>query len=447
MLMTPAAIAAQLSFWAALPFLAVLLLIALMPALAPHWWESNRNRGIVMGLIALPFAAWFMKAFGDGGKFQLIHAAVEYFSFISLILSLYLLGGGVYLRGSLAGTPLANTAMLAIGALLANLVGTTGASMILIRPLLRANKKRVARAHIIVFFIFIVANCGGLLTPLGDPPLYLGFLKGVPFAWTFSLWRPWLLVNGILLVLFNLLDQSVINKEEAASETVHTFEEVMQHEPLRIEGKNNLVLLGLVVLVVVARGQHWGFGPAGWPVGLQEGLLLLLSGIGYLTTSQRIRMENNFSFGPILEVAILFAGIFATMTAPLLLLNAHAKELALDLPWHFFWASGMLSSVLDNAPTYLAMAATAAGQAGVEADGPFIGRWLATGDAAHLYLTAVACGSVFMGALTYIGNGPNFMVRAVAEENGVKMPSFFAYMRYAVLILVPIFILVTLVLF
>lgn len=447
MLMTPAAIAAQLSFWAALPFLAILLLIALMPALAPHWWESNRNRGIVMGVVAVPFAVWFIQAFGDGGKFQLMHAGIEYFSFISLILSLYLLGGGVYLRGSLAGTPLANTAMLAIGAVLANLVGTTGASMILIRPLLRANRKRVARSHIVVFFIFIVSNCAGLLTPLGDPPLYLGFLKGVPFAWTFSLWLPWLMVNGILLVIFNLLDQSVINKEEAASETVHTFEEVMQHEPLRIEGKNNLVLLGLVVLVVVARGQHWGFGPEGWPVGLQEGLLLLLSGIGYLTTSQRIRTENNFSFGPILEVAILFAGIFATMSAPLLLLNANAKELALDLPWHFFWATGMLSAVLDNAPTYLAMAATAAGQAGVEADGPFIGKWLATGDAANLYLTAIALGAVFMGALTYIGNGPNFMVRAVAEENGVKMPSFFAYTRYAFLILVPIFILVTLVLF
>lgn len=447
MLMTPAAIAAQLSFWAALPFLAILLLIALMPALAPHWWESNRNRGIVMAVVAVPFAVWFIQAFGDGGKFQLMHAGIEYFSFISLILSLYLLGGGVYLRGSLAGTPLANTAMLAIGAVLANLVGTTGASMILIRPLLRANRKRVARSHIVVFFIFIVSNCAGLLTPLGDPPLYLGFLKGVPFAWTFSLWLPWLMVNGILLVIFNLLDQSVINKEEAASETVHTFEEVMQHEPLRIEGKNNLVLLGLVVLVVVARGQHWGFGPEGWPVGLQEGLLLLLSGIGYLTTSERIRTENNFSFGPILEVAILFAGIFATMSAPLLLLNAHAKELALDLPWHFFWATGMLSSVLDNAPTYLAMAATAAGQAGVEADGPFIGKWLATGDAANLYLTAISLGAVFMGALTYIGNGPNFMVRAVAEENGVKMPSFFAYTRYAFLILVPIFILVTLVLF
>ena len=447
MLLTPAAIAAQLPFWAALPFIAVLLLIALMPALAPHWWESNRNRGIVMALIAVPFAAWFIHAFGDGGKFQLMHAGVEYFSFISLILSLYLLGGGVYLRGSLAGTPLANTAMLAIGALLANVVGTTGASMILIRPLLRANQKRTARAHIIVFFIFIVSNCAGLLTPLGDPPLYLGFLKGVPFSWTFSLWLPWLIVNGTLLLIFNLLDQSVINKEEAASSRVSTLDEVLQHEPLRIEGKNNVALLGLVVLVVVARGQQWGFGPVGWPVGLQEGLLLLLAGIGYLTTSERIRTENNFSFGPILEVAILFAGIFATMSAPLLLLNAHAKALALDLPWHFFWATGMLSSVLDNAPTYLAMAATAAGQAGVEVDGPFIGKWLATGDTAHLYLTAIALGSVFMGALTYIGNGPNFMVRAVAEENGVKMPSFFAYMRYAFLILIPIFILVTLVLF
>lgn len=447
MLMTPADIAAQLSFWAAVPFVCVLLLIALMPAFAPHWWESNRNRGAMMALIAVPFAVWFLHAFGDGGKFQLMHAGVEYFSFITLLLSLYLLGGGIYLRGSLAGTPLANTAMLATGAVLANLVGTTGASMILIRPLLRANQRRVARSHIVVFFIFIVSNCAGLLTPLGDPPLYLGFLKGVPFEWTLSLWKPWLIVNGTLLLLFNLLDQSVINKEEAASATVHTLDEVMQHEPLRLEGKNNVLLLCLVVLLVVARGQHWGFGEAGWPTGLQEGLLLLLSGIGYLTTSPQVRTENRFTFGPMVEVAILFAGIFGTMSAPLLLLNAHAKELALDLPWQFFWASGLLSSILDNAPTYLAMAATAAGQAGIAADGRFIGDWLATGDAAHLYLTAIACGSVFMGALTYIGNAPNLMVRAVAEENGVKMPSFFTYLRYAILILVPVFIVVTLVLF
>ncbi|HXZ84186.1 MAG TPA: sodium:proton antiporter, partial [Myxococcota bacterium] len=367
---------------------------------------------------------------------ELVERAKEYVSFILLLTALFVITGGISVRGSLAGTPLTNTGILALGAVLASAIGTTGASVLLIRPLLRANAPRERKAHLVVFFIFIVSNCGGLLTPLGDPPLFLGFLKGVPFAWTLSLWKEWLLVNGALVLLFNFWDQRVLDAEERARPGSQ-LEEVMQHEPLRIEGKRNLAFLLGVVAAIFAAGREQ------WPWGVQEALLLGLALAAYGSTPAALREANRFSFGPIVEVALLFSGIFVTMAPTLLLLNAHAGELALREPWQFYWGSGAVSSFLDNAPTYLAFAATAVGLHGLPVEGRYLARFLAQGEEAARLLAAISCGSVMMGANSYLGNGPNFMVKAIAEEAGVRMPSFFGYMAYSGGILIPLFLLVT----
>jgi Na+/H+ antiporter NhaD/arsenite permease-like protein len=298
-----------------------------------------------------------------------------------------------------------------------------------------------------VFFIFVVSNCGGLLTPLGDPPLYLGFLKGVPFDWTLRLWKEWLLVNGLLLVIFNFVDERILDKEEL-ERPGSQLEAVMHHQPLRIEGGHNLLFLLGVVLVIVAKGNAWLSATGHWPFGVQEGLMLLLAAAAYATTRRATREANRFTFGPIVEVAVLFAGIFLTMIAPLQILNARGPELGLRSPLQFFWASGALSSFLDNAPTYLTFAATACGDLGVAATGNrYLAEFLSHGREAAGLLAAISCGAVFMGANTYIGNGPNFMVKSIAEENGVHMPSFLGYMKWSLTVLIPIFALVTVVFF
>jgi Na+/H+ antiporter NhaD/arsenite permease-like protein len=349
-------------------------------------------------------------------------------------------------RGSLSGTPLLNTALLGIGTLLASAIGTTGASVLLIRPLLAANAPRQRTAHIVVFFIFTVSNCGGLLTPLGDPPLFLGFLKGVPFEWTFQLWREWLLVNGVLLVIFNLWDQAVFAREEL-ERPGSQLEEVQRHVPLGIDGAHNFGFLLGVVGVIYSAGRGLGSGGAPWPFGVQELAMTGLAALAYATTAPAIRRLNGFGFAPINEVAILFAGIFATMAPALLLLNAHAESFGIREPWHFFWATGLLSSFLDNAPTYLTFAATACGLEGLALEGRYLARFLELGGEAAAVLAAISCGAVMMGANTYIGNGPNFMVKAIAEERGVRMPSFFGYMAYSGGVLLPLFALVTLIFF
>lgn len=424
-----------------LPFALLLLAIAVLPLVATHWWEHNRNKGIVALVLALPIAAYLL-TLGEPGKHALLESVLEYSSFIVLLGSLFLISGGIYVQGSFSGTPLVNTGILAIGAAIASFVGTTGASMLLIRPLLRANAPRQRKVHVVVFFIFIVSNCGGLLTPLGDPPLFMGFLRGVPFEWTFHLWMEWLLVNGILLVAFNVWDQVVLNREER-ERPGSQLEAVMKHEPLRIRGMLNFLFLGGLVLTVYASGSGWGHGGEKWPFGWQEGAMLTLTAAAYVTTSRQIRDQNRFTFGPIIEVAVLFAGIFVTMVPALQILNARGGELGVSSPAHFFWTAGALSSFLDNAPTYMTFAATAAGLQGIAPDGRYLAAFLDSGSDAHHILAAISCGAVFMGANTYIGNGPNFMVKAIAEENGVRMPSFFGYMVYSVGILIPIFVIVT----
>jgi Na+/H+ antiporter NhaD/arsenite permease-like protein len=437
--------ALELPVWTVLPFAGLLLSIAILPLFAAHFWESNRNKGIVAGLFALP-VAFYLLSLGEAGLHELLEKAREYASFILLLGALFAITGGIRVRGSLSGTPLLNTALLGLGAVLANLIGTTGASVLLIRPLLRANAPRVRQTHIVVFFIFVVSNCGGLLTPLGDPPLFLGFLKGVPFGWTLQLWPHWLLVNGLLLVIFNVWDQIVFNREEA-ERPGSQLEEVMQHEPLAIDGRRNFLFLGAVVATVLAAGHGVGSGGAGWPFGVQEGLLLTISIAAWFATPHAYRAANAFAFGPIIEVAVLFAGIFVTMAPALLLLNANAARFGLAEPWQFFWAAGLLSSFLDNAPTYLTFAATACGLQGIALEGSYLKQLLARGPEAEQILKAISAGAVMMGANSYIGNGPNFMVKAIAESNGVRMPSFFGYMAFSCGVLLPIFVIVTFVFF
>ena len=408
----------------ALPFVVLLFTIALAPLLAPTWWQDNRNKALVALLVSAPILIYL----GINAPELLIEKGHEYLSFIVVIGALFIISGGIHIQGSLSGTPLVNTAMLGIGAILANLVGTTGASVLLIRPLLRANKPRKRVAHIVIFFIFIVANCGGLLTPIGDPPLLLGFLKGVPFEWTLRLWPQWLTVNGLLLVIFHVWDRWALNRDEIELPGSQ-HQQVLVHEPLRILGGFETLLLVAVIATVVTSGPLI--------------LIVALAALSYFAGSQERREKNVFTFGPIIEVAILFAAIFATMAPVLEMLNAWAQQpdFALHEPWHFFWASGTLSSVLDNAPTYLAFASAAAGLQGVAPHGPFIGA-IERG-----ILAAISTGAVFMGANTYIGNAPNFMVKAIAEESGVKMPSFFGYMLYSVGLLIPLFLAVSLLFF
>jgi Na+/H+ antiporter NhaD/arsenite permease-like protein len=436
---------AQLQLWTLLPFLAMLLAIAVLPLATPHWWEHNRNKAIIAALLSVPLALYLVAAWGHAGVHELLEKGMEYLSFLLLLGSLFVISGGIYVQGSLSGTPLVNTALIGLGGALASFVGTTGASMVLIRPILRANAPRLRRVHIVVFFIFVVSNCGGLLTPLGDPPLFLGFLKGVPFEWTFRLWKEWALVNGLLLVIFHIWDQVMLNREEL-QRPGSQLEEVMRHEPLRIKGLHNLLFLSGIVATIYAAGRGLGNAGQPWPYGIQEGLMFLIALVSYVLTSAEIRANNRFGFGPIIEVAVLFAGIFVTMIPALLILNARGAQLGVNTPAEYFWATGVLSSFLDNAPTYLTFAATACGMQGI----PLVGRYMEVFLAkpgADVILAAISCGAVFMGANTYIGNGPNFMVKAIAEENGVKMPSFFGYMLYSVCVLIPIFVIVTFVFF
>jgi len=417
-----------------LPFALLLLAIALLPLLANHFWEHNRNKAIVSAVVGVPMVLYI----GWLDYHAVLHTLHEYVAFIILLGALFIISGGVLVRGTLAGTAPVNTGILALGAVLASFIGTTGASMLLIRPLLRANSARKNVQHIVIFFIFIVSNAGGLLTPLGDPPLFLGFLRGVPFFWTMRLWVEWATVNAVLLIVFHMIDSVLFHREDLTTPG-DLDKEVEEHRvPLSVAGKRNLLFLAGVIVTIVLCGH---LQP---PVGVQEAGMLLMAGLSLWLTPNDVRTENNFSWGPIVEVAVVFAGIFATMIPALAILNARGNELGLTSPAQFFWATGALSSFLDNAPTYLTFAAIASGIAHTDANN--LSQLVVTPSGEAL-LTAISAGAVFMGANTYIGNGPNFMVKAVAESAGVKMPSFFGYMAWSGLILLPTFALVTVVFF
>src|SRR5437660_2266681 len=439
---------AQLPLASALPFGALLAAIALLPLVAPRWWHPNRNKTLVAVVVSLPVLWQLGIALGEPGRAVLEEKLHEYVGFIVVIGALYVITGGIHVQGSLSGTPLVNTGMLGLGAVLAHLLGTTGASVLLIRPLLRANKSRRRTAHIVVFFIFLVANCGGLLTPVGDPPLLLGFLKGVPFEWTLRLWPQWLTMTASLLVIFNVWDQWTLYREER-ERPGSQLEQVMVHEPLRVRGGVSVAALGTVLLTIIAAGKAAAAGRP-WAAGTQEVILVALTLTAYGATASERPDRHAFTFAPIVEVAVLLAGVFVPMAPVLAILNGWSDgartvlgiRFGVTQPWEFFWAAGALSSVLDNAPTYLTFVASAAGLEGVPAQGRFIGALALDPGAARL-LAAISTGAVFMGANTYIGNTPNVMVQAIAEENGIKMPSFFGYMAYSCAILLPLFVAIT----
>jgi len=428
------------------PFVLLLLCIALLPLFAAHFWEKNSNKAIVSLGLGLPIGFFFLIHHAP----LLVHTALDYGAFLSLLGALFIISGGIYIRGAFAGLPWVNASFLLIGAFLSNIIGTTGASMLLIRPLLRANKERRHKAHSVIFFIFIVSNCSGLLTPLGDPPLFLGFLKGVDFAWTLRLWPEWLLVISALLTLFYGFDSYWFHQEHLETKNILKRNDGYLSERFGILGRRNFILLGLVVGVILISGYRIYplAGPAilGEPYGsvlskiFQVLAMSLLAAISFKMTPKHVHEKNHFGFGPILEVAILFSGIFLTMIPALLILETQGAKLHVTEAWQFYWASGFLSSFLDNAPTYLTFTSLAKGALQLSGEGL---SGLMHHPAGAVALRAISCGAVMMGANTYIGNGPNFMVKAIAEHAGVKMPGFFSYMIWSVGILVPLFLLVT----
>jgi Na+/H+ antiporter NhaD/arsenite permease-like protein len=439
--------------WSALPFVGLLLSIALFPLLAARFWHHHYPK--VATAWALALIVPFVVAYRARAVDEILHMAiVDYVPFIILIGTLFTIGGGILVRGTMRGSPAVNAGILAVGTVLASWIGTTGAAVILIRPLLRANRHRRHRTHTVVFFIFLVANVGGSLTPLGDPPLFLGFLHGVPFFWTLSLWNESLLVAVLILAAYVALDVVRWRRESPELRAPRSA----PREPLRVEGWHNLLFLGGVLAAVAASGL-WHAGPIS-VLGvrqevqnlLRDGVLVLLALGSWLTTAESTRADNEYSWGPIREVAVLFAAIFATMIPPLLMLRAgEGGALAgivrsVRTPAAYFWVTGALSSVLDNAPTYLTFLSTALGRLfpGL-AEREAVGRLVVEHG---VFLKAVATGAVFMGANTYIGNAPNFMIKSIAEEAGVEMPSFFGYVaRYTVPVLLPVFLVATYVFF
>ncbi len=413
---------ASLPLWSIAPFAALLLAIAVLPLTARHWWESNRNKAVVSLILGAPVGIWM----GVLDVHVVAEVGGEFFSFIVLLGALYIISGGIYVRGAPSGTPLINTATLAIGSLLASVIGTTGASMVMIRPFLRANAHRTHRTHLVVFFILLVANIGGSLTPLGDPPLYLGFLRGVPFFWTLNLWGPWALGVGSLLIVFHFVDDYWFERDDLATPG-SLVEEVHQRAPMRIEGKVNILYLGGVIAAAFSSGV-WH-----WPFGVREAVMAALTLASLRTTPAALRKENEFTYHPIVEVAVLFAGIFLSMIPALAILNARGAALGIERPWEFFWATGILSGFLDNAPTYLTFLSLAQG---LDLPAEVAG-------VPHAVLAAISVGAVFMGANSYIGNGPNFMVKSIAEAAGVRMPSFFGYLVRVQLVLLPLYAVLT----
>ncbi len=412
-----------LPFWTVSFFVVLLLSIAIFPLTHGRFWESNRNKAIVAGILSVPVVILFINY---GNLQPLIHSIEEYFSFIILLAALFVISGGIFLSGDIEATPRNNTLFLALGGIIANIFGTTGAAMLLIRPVLRTNSERRLITHIPIFFIFIVCNIGGCLTPLGDPPLFMGYLRGVPFFWTLRLFPHWIVMMILVLSVFYLFDHYFYGKETRES----LRRDRKMAVPLAAHGKINLLfILGILLSVILFQTP------------IREGIMIGLAILSLIFTPKNIREKNEFNFAPIIEVAVLFAGIFITMVPSLLILEARGAEFGVRLPWHFFWTTGGLSSFLDNTPTYVTFVSLAQGLAqttGLPKE--MIGIPIK-------YLEAISVGAVFMGANSYIGNGPNFMVKVICEHQKVKIPSFFGYMLWSCGILVPLFIIVTFIFF
>lgn len=428
----------EIPVWALIPFVVMLLCIAIGPLVAEHWWENNKNKLIVSLVLGVPTAIWLCL---NGMSHDLMHQMIfDYVPFIILLTALFTVTGGIHLSGDIPAKPSVNTLFLGIGLILASIMGTTGAAMLLIRPLIETNKERKNKVHTILFFIAIVANCGGLLTPLGDPPLFLLYLKGAPFTWFLNLFVEWAFAGILLLVIYYFVD-SYCYKQEKKEDLIKDFQRV---KPLRLSGNINFLYLAAIVCAVafINPGTIPAMGEEHAPIYmklLREIVLVVIILASLFTTSKKVREDNKYSWGPIIEVAVLFLGIFATMTPALLFLKEAAPNLGLTESWQFYYCTGALSSFLDNAPTALAFHSVASGLPVVE------GTTLVAG-IPEILLKAISIGAVFFGAMTYIGNGPNFMVKAIAEENKIEMPSFFGYMiKFSLIVLLPVYIITQLI--
>ncbi len=454
----------SLPLWSIIPFVGMLLSIAIFPLAKGEWWEKHQLHVALFwsALFLVPFAVFY--GLGEA-TFQFLEIIVlDYIPFIVLLLGLFVVTGGIHIKGTIAGTTKNNVIMLGIGTLLASCIGTTGAAMLLIRPVLRANSWRRNKTHVVIFFIFLIANMGGCLTPIGDPPLFLGYLRGVPFFWTLEHIWPILLLNTVLLlVVFAFVDRHFAKKEgKKGKEALDLEEEATERVPIRIEGAHNLFFLLIIIAAVILNGAipQWDafVDPAtglvygininenihlGINYFLQIILILLAAFLSMRLTKHAVRESNGFEWAPIAEVAKLFIGIFITMIPALALLRANGGNLGLDTPIELFWSTGALSSFLDNSPTYVVFltAAGALGYGGADAIMTTVGA------IAPRLLLAISAGAVFMGAVTYIGNAPNFMVKTIAERAKVKMPSFFGYMGWSFAILIPVFLLDTVLFF
>lgn len=435
----------ELSPWAIAPFVGLLLCIAVLPLVAAEWFEKNRNKAVVAAVFGVPVVVYLAVGFGAEGRESIGHTLHEYISFIALLTALFAISGGVYLSGDPLATPRNNVIFLLVGAVLANFIGTTGAAMLLVRPVLRANAERTHIRHTVIFLIFIVCNVGGLLTPLGDPPLFLGFLRGVDFFWTLRLLPQWGLAVTLTLLVYLAIELRAFRREPTAA----VLADRARYVPIRVHGKVNVLFLAGVIGAVLASEPLAATGEEiGFPF-VREAVMVLMIVLSLRFGPRRPRELNRFTWAPIQEVAVIFAGIFAAMIPALAILEARGNELGLTQPWHFFWVTGALSSFLDNAPTYLTFTSTAQGLLGLPDTASLMSTEVSplTGLSASQFLAAVSCGAVFMGANSYIGNAPNFMVKSIAEESGVAMPHFFGYMAYSALVLLPVFILVTVLFF
>ena len=407
--------------------------IAVFPLFWNHFWEKNKNKLIVAIILSIPVVIYLLSMNLNEKLYETM--VFDYVPFIILLGSLFTITGGIFLTGDIEAKPLVNTVFMGIGAVLASFMGTTGAAMLLIRPVIQTNKERQYKVHTILFFIGIIANCGGLLTPLGDPPLFMMYLRGAPFTWFFDLFLEWLITNGMLLIVYFFVD-SYFHKKESSYALVMDKSQV---RPIRIEGKINFIWLAGVVLAVaflnsqylhfIHNNEYYKF--------IREAVIVLMAYLSIKFTPQITRASNNFTWEPIKEVAYLFLGIFITMVPCLLYLEQNAKTLGVESPTQFYYFTGLLSSFLDNTPTAVTFHSLALGL------GQNTGVLIA-GIPEEL-LRAICIGAVFFGSMTYIGNGPNFMVKAVAEENNIKMPHFFEYMyKFSLIVLLPVFIIIQL---
>ena len=448
--------AAAVPFWLCIPFAALLGCIAAFPVVKPHWWE--RHQPIVVAVCSVAFLLPFAALSGMGAAVEIVLECIvnDYLTFIVLLFGLFCVAGNITLEGDLAGSPRVNVVLLLFGTLLSSWIGTTGASMLMVRPMIKMNSWRKRKRHIMVFFIFLISNIGGCLTPIGDPPLLMGFSRGVPFFWSLRLFPIMMLNVAVLLTAFYFVDMRAYRKDIASGRKPDISK---PGTDIHINGLHNLIFLVMIVAAVIlsgvlptlpafqtaegaVRGIHiFGEVTLTFPAIIEIVIILTAALLSFKTTDVSVRKANHFTWGAIQEVAVLFIGIFITMQPALMILKQYGASLGLETPFQMFWVTGALSSFLDNTPTYLVFLTTACAM-GFES-----GLVTSLGTIPPQMLLAISCGAVFMGANTYIGNAPNFMVKAISDENGIRMPSFFGYILWSLAFLVPVFLLDSLIFF